>query len=169
MAMEVHYSSKTNEWATPQPLFDELNREFHFTLDPCATVDNAKCEKFYAIEDDGLSQCWCGQRVFMNPPYGRVIGKWVRKAYEASLKGATVVCLIPSRTDTAYWHDYAMKGEIRFLRGRVYFEQPGKTDRAPFPSAVVIFRPAGHRKPGDTVTRTSLQPLTLSSRPKRLD
>lgn len=139
--IEVHYSSKSNEWATPQPLFDELNREFQFTLDPCATVENAKCEKFYTIESDGLSQCWCGQRVFMNPPYGRVIGKWVRKAYEASLKGATVVCLIPARTDTAYWHDYAMRGEIRFLRGRVHFEQAGKRDPAPFPSAVVVFRP----------------------------
>src|SRR5215207_7216592 len=102
MAMEVHYSSKSNEWGTPRDLFDALNGEFNFTLDPCATPENAKCEKFFTKETDGLSQCWCGQSVFMNPPYGREIGKWVRKAFESSLKGATVVCLIPARTDTAY-------------------------------------------------------------------
>jgi phage N-6-adenine-methyltransferase len=141
MAIDVHFSSKTNEWATPRPLFDELCAEFGFTLDPCATPENAKCRKYFTKEQDGLSQCWCNETVFMNPPYGREIGKWVRKAYETSQKGATVVCLIPARTDTAYWHDYAMKGEVRFIRGRVYFEQMGKAlCPAPFPSAIVIFR-----------------------------
>lgn len=134
----VHFSSVTNEWATPQALYDDLNAEFGFTLDPCATPENAKCPKFYTLADDGLIQDWGEEVVFMNPPYGRVIGDWLKKAYEESLKGATVVCLIPARTDTAYWHDYAMKGEIRFLRGRVKFA--GGEWNAPFPSALVIFK-----------------------------
>ena len=132
-------SSNSNEWETPQELFDELDREFHFTLDPCATKENAKCKKFYTKEDDGLSKSWEGDVVFMNQPYGRQIGHWVKKAYEES-KYAKIVCVIPSRTDTAYWHDYVMKGEIRFIRGRLYFNRAnGETGRAPFPSAIVVF------------------------------
>jgi site-specific DNA-methyltransferase (adenine-specific) len=131
-------SSKTNEWSTPQNIFDDLDQEFHFTLDPCCTHENAKCEKHYTITENGLIQDWSKDIVFMNPPYGRKIGHWIKKAYEASLEGATVVCLIPSRTDTAYWHDYVMTCEIRYIRGRLYFGDG--TGPAPFPSAIVIFR-----------------------------
>ena len=138
--MKVHFSSNSNEWATPKGLFDILDEEFLFTLDPCATKDNAKCSKFYTQEDDGLSQDWGGERVFMNPPYGREIGKWIKKAYEEYEKGAIVVCLIPARTDTRYWHDYIFPhATIRFLKGRVKFENGNKPQSAPFPSAVVIF------------------------------
>jgi phage N-6-adenine-methyltransferase len=140
MTINVHFSSATPEWYTPQGLYDELHAEFKFTLDPCCTHENAKCEKHYTREEDGLKQSWHGEVVFMNPPYGREIGAWMRKAYEScNRNGATVVCLVPARTDTAWWHDYAMKGEIRFLRGRLKFG--GAMVNAPFPSAVVIFRP----------------------------
>jgi phage N-6-adenine-methyltransferase len=140
--MSVHFSSESNEWATPAELFDSLDREFEFTLDPCSTDENAKCARHFTAEYDGLAQDWSQDRVFMNPPYGRQIGRWMAKAYQESRRGATVACLIPARTDTSYWHDYAMKGEIRFLRGRQYFiRADGKTGRAPFPSAVVVFRP----------------------------
>lgn len=132
------FTSKTDLWATPPAFFAELDKEFGFDVDVCAIPENAKCERFYSPEDDGLNQAWEGT-CYMNPPYGRQIGKWIRKAYEESQKGATVVCLIPARTDTAYWHDYVMKGEIRFIRGRLYFGDG--TGPAPFPSAVVVFRP----------------------------
>jgi len=136
--MDVHYSSKTDNWATPQSFFDRLNAEFDFTLDPCADKDNAKCGKYYTADDDGLSQDWAGERVFMNPPYGRIIGDWIRKAYEESLKGALIVALIPARTDTRYWHDYVMRAkEIRLVKGRLRFGD-GRNS-APFPSAVVIW------------------------------
>lgn len=140
MNTEVMFSSKSNEWGTPQSLFDELNQEFHFTLDPCSTHTNAKCEKHYTAEQDGLSHDWTGETVFCNPPYGREIPKWVKKAAESK---ATTVMLIPARTDTSYFHDYIYnRAEIRFLRGRVKFErQPGVPgDAAPFPSMIVIFR-----------------------------
>ena len=138
--MEVHYSSKSNEWATPQNLFDELNDEFNFTLDPCATDENAKCSKHFTIEDDGLSKDWSNDVVFMNPPYGREIKKWIKKAYEESLNGATVVCLIPARTDTTYWHDFIFDKayDIRFLRGRLKFGN--SKNSAPFPSAIVVYQ-----------------------------
>ncbi|MBM0777150.1 DNA N-6-adenine-methyltransferase [Staphylococcus epidermidis] len=137
--MEVHYSSKSNEWATPQKLFDELNEEFNFTLDPCATDENAKCNKHFTIEDDGLSKDWSKDVVFMNPHYGREIKKWIKKAYEESLNGATVVCLIPARTDTTYWHDFIFDkaDDIRFLRGRLKFGN--SKNSAPFPSVIVIY------------------------------
>ena len=136
--MKVHYSSETNEWETPQNVFDELNDEFNFMLDPCATKENAKTDKFFTIEDDGLSQEWT-ETTFMNPPYGREIKKWVKKAYEESLKGTVVVCLIPARTDTSYWHDYIFEKacEVRFVKGRIKFGD--SKQGAPFPSAVVIF------------------------------
>jgi site-specific DNA-methyltransferase (adenine-specific) len=136
----VHFSSKTPEWYTPAEFFQRLNAEFNFTLDPCSTHENAKCEKHFTKEDNGLAQSWQGETVFMNPPYGREIGDWMRKAYESCTKdGATVVCLVPARTCTAWWHDFAMKGEVRFVRGRLKFG--GSADSAPFPSAVVVFRP----------------------------
>ena len=138
--MDVHYSSKTNEWSTPQDFFNELDKEFNFTLDPCSTRENAKCTKYFTVEDDGLKQDWSNDVVFMNPPYGREIKYWVQKAYEESLKGATVVCLIPSRTDTKYWHDYIFgkADDIRFIKGRLKFG--GSKNPAPFPSAVVVYK-----------------------------
>ena len=134
-------SSATAEWSTPQDLFDRLDEEFAFTLDPCCSHDNAKCAKHYTAAEDGLAQSWAGERVFMNPPYGRVIGRWMEKAWLSAQLGALVVCLVPARTDTAWWHDFAMKGEIRFLRGRLRFG--GGRGSAPFPSAIVIFRQLG--------------------------
>ena len=113
MSQNVHFSSATNEWATPQDFFDKLNMQFDFNLDPCATAENAKCEKFFTIEDNGLEQDWSKYRVFCNPPYGRGLKDWVRKAYEESKKGALVVMLIPARTDTSYWHDYVVGGGRR--------------------------------------------------------
>ena len=136
--MSVHFSSKSNEWRTPNDLYRRLNKEFKFTLDPCSTTLNALCFKNYTENDNGLIQDWSNETVFMNPPYGRAIGKWIKKAYEESLKGSTVVCLIPSRTDTVWWHDYCVRGEIRFIKGRLKFSN-SKTS-APFPSAIVIFK-----------------------------
>jgi phage N-6-adenine-methyltransferase len=136
---KIHFSSKTVEWATPQEVFDELDQEYKFTLDPCATDENAKCSQYYTMDDDGLKQDWGDERVFMNPPYGREITHWMKKAYESSLNGATVVCLPPARTDTKWWHDYAMKGEIYLIKGRLKFG--GAKNGAPFPSAVVVFKP----------------------------
>ena len=95
-----------DDWQTPQWLFDQLDAEFHFTLDPCATNQNHKCLKYYTIEDDGLTQDWLNEIVFMNPPYGGNTGKWLRKAWHESLRGTIVVCLIVSSTDRSYWHDY---------------------------------------------------------------
>ncbi len=129
-------TSNTDMWATPQDFFDKLNKEFNFQLDVCAVSENAKCDKYFSPEVDGLNQEWEGV-CWMNPPYGRAIGKWVKKAYESSLNGATVVGLLPSRTDTKWWHEYCMKGEVRFVKGRLKFGD-GKSP-APFPSAVVIF------------------------------
>lgn len=133
----VHFMSNKTDWGTPKEIFDPLNAEFNFTLDPCATEENAKCVRFYTVEDDGLSQSWANETVFMNPPYGREISAWVKKAYEEV--EATVVCLLPARTDTIWWHNYCMcADEIRFIRGRIKFV--GGKSSAPFPSAVVIFR-----------------------------
>lgn len=139
MSMAVHYSSATDQWATPQAFFDKLNAEFGFELDVCADSCNAKCPRYFTRETDGLAQDWTGV-CWMNPPYGREIGRWMRKAYESSVTGgATVVCLVPARTDTAWWHDYAAKGEVRLIRGRLKFGNAKAN--APFPSAVVVFRP----------------------------
>lgn len=132
------FSSSSAEWATPLALYQALDAEFHFTLDPCATPQNAKCERFFTIEDDGLAQNWGGARVFCNPPYGREISKWVRKCYEESRKGSLVVMLIPARTDTSYFHDWIYgKAEIRFIRGRLHFND--SKQGAPFPSMIVIY------------------------------
>lgn len=126
------------DWETPQFLFDGLDAEFGFELDVCATPETAKCKRFFTPADDALSQDWGGATCWMNPPYGRAIGDWMKKAYEASKAGATVVCLVPSRTDTNWWHRYAYRGEVRFLRGRLKFV--GAAHGAPFPSAVIVFR-----------------------------
>lgn len=135
--MAVHFSSETDVWATPQGFFDRLNAEFHFDVDVCANDDNAKCKRYFTERTNGLLQKWEGN-VWMNPPYGREIAEWIQKAYESAQEGATVVCLIPARTDAGWWHDYCMSGEIRFVRGRLKFG--GSEWNAPFPSAVVIFR-----------------------------
>ena len=132
-------SSNTCEWATPRGLFDELNNEFGFTLDPCCTHLNRKCEKYFTKEDDGLSKDWSGEIVFCNPPYGRDISKWVRKCHLEAQKGTTVVMLLPARTDTSYFHDYIYgQYEVRFIRGRLHFND--SNGRAPFPSMVVVMR-----------------------------
>ena len=133
----IHFSSATDQWATPPDFFAVLAEEFEFDLDVCAGAENAKCARYFTREQNGLIQEWDGV-CWMNPPYGREIGKWVRKAYEAAKGGATVVCLLPARTDTAWFHDYCAKGEVRFLRGRLKFG--GSVNSAPFPSMVVIFR-----------------------------
>lgn len=132
----AHFSSKTDDWYTPQDFYDEWDKKYDFTLDVCASKENAKCEKFFTKEQDGLKQEWIGT-CWMNLPYGRAIKDWMKKAYESSLQGAVVVCLVPSRTDTAWWHDYAMKGDITFIKGRLRFG--GAKNSAPFPSAVVVF------------------------------
>ena len=133
------FSSKTNEWSTPQSFFDKLNKMYKFTLDPCCTTESAKCNTYYTLEDNGLSKSWKGHTVFMNPPYGREIKVWIEKAYEESKKLNTlVVCLIPARTDTIYWHKYCMKAsEIMLIKGRLKFGDGSGS--APFPSAVVVF------------------------------
>ena len=136
---KVLFSSEKTEWETPGWLFNELDREFGFNLDVCATKENAKYDMYFSPEDDGLSQDWMGLTCWMNPPYGREIGDWIKKAYEESLQGATVVCLLPARTDTAWFHEYIYEqAEIRFLRGRLRFD--GANNSAPFPSMVVVFR-----------------------------
>jgi hypothetical protein len=138
--LEVLFSSKTDEHATPQDFFDKINEEFNFNLDVCASDTDHKCEKYFTKEVDGLKQDWIGT-CFMNPPYGREIINWVKKAYEESVKhGSTVVCLIPARTDTNWWHSYvAEKAEVRFVKGRLKFG--GASNSAPFPSVVIIYGP----------------------------
>lgn len=148
MVSPVHYSSATDDWATPQATYDELNREFSFVLDVCASVENAKCPHFYTKQQDGLSKHWAldaaelgGGAVWVNSPYGRgVTGKWVAKARTESLAGATVVCLLPARTDTSWFHEHVLgHAEVRFLKGRLKFG--ASKNSAPFPSMVVVFRP----------------------------
>jgi len=137
MNTDLMFSSTTDLWATPQDFFNKQNHIHNFTLDVCATHENAKCNKYYTVADDGLSQQWQGV-CWMNPPYGRDIKAWMKKAYESSLNGTKVVCLVPARTDTQWWHDYAMKGEIEFIRGRLKFGNAKNS--APFPSALVVFK-----------------------------
>lgn len=145
------FTSNSDEWETPQDIYDRLDREFNFTLDPCATDENHKCDKYYTAKENGLIQDWSGETAFMNPPYGREIGKWIKKAYIESQKQNTVViCLIPARTDTMYWHNYIMLAkEIRFIKGRLKFanrtypsyreDRTTKISPSPFPSAIIIF------------------------------
>lgn len=149
----VHFRSDTNEWPTPRALFDVLNAEFNFTLDVCATPANAKCARFYTKADDGLAQDWTGV-CWMNPPFGHPIKLWMEKALRSSCHGATVVCLVPARTDTRWWHRYAMRAdEIRALDKRLQFI--GGAAKAPFPAVVIVFRP----KP----TGAQRQPATLTA------
>lgn len=138
------FSSACAEWATPQKLFDELDREFGFTLDVCASEENHKCPRFYSKKDNALELPWQGV-CWMNPPYGRTqTGKWIAKASAESKRGSTVVCLIPARTDTRWFHEFIYgKAEVRFIKGRLKFEADGLAGKnsAPFPSMIVIFRP----------------------------
>lgn len=135
MNNDLFFSSKSEEWATPQDFFEQIDKEFHFNLDACATAENAKCDKYYTKEQDGLSQEWDGI-VWCNPPYGRSIGMWVKKAYESK---TTVVLLVPARTDTKWFHAYVLgKAEVRFVKGRLKFG--GCKNSAPFPSMLVVYR-----------------------------
>lgn len=157
-AMPVMFSSASNEWSTPQDFYDAQNFVYSFTLDVCASRNNAKCSRYFTAADNGLSRSWSGERCWMNPPYGREIRDWMEKAYTESLRGALVVCLVPARTDTAWWHDYAAKGDVTFIRGRLRFlavdGNPARpstasviegrhapNNSAPFPSALVVFKP----------------------------
>jgi phage N-6-adenine-methyltransferase len=135
----VHFSSASDDWETPQDFFDAQDKVHGFTLDVCADNRNAKCGLYFTKRVDGLSRPWAPHKCWMNPPYGREIGKWMRKAYEESQSGATVVCLVPARTDTAWWHNYAAKGDVTFIRGRLKFV--GGKHGAPFPSAVIVLSP----------------------------
>lgn len=140
MNKELMFSSNTDLWATPQAFFDRLHRVFRFETDVCALPENAKCGRFFSPDMDGLKQEWQGV-CWMNPPYGREIGKWVEKAYRSAKEnGATVVCLLPARVDTRWWHDFCAKGEFLFVKGRLKFG--AAKDSAPFPNAVVVFRPS---------------------------
>ena len=139
MVSKTLFASKKMDWETPQSLFDELDKEFGFELDVCAVKETAKCKRYYSPKTNGLLQEWGIRCCWMNPPYGREIINWMRKAYEQAILGSKVVCLVPARTDTKWWHEYAIKGTIRFIRGRLKFGN--SKNSAPFPSAIVIFNP----------------------------
>ena len=145
-AMAPHFSSQEHDWSTPDELFALLKKEFRFRLDVCASKWNAKCERFYSKKDDGLAQTWRGV-CWMNPPYGNEISAWVRKAHASAQKSSTLVCLLPARVDTAWWWDYVITGEIRFLKGRLAFTRRGQdSTTAPFPSAIVVFKKGIRRR-----------------------
>jgi phage N-6-adenine-methyltransferase len=135
----VIMSSNKMDWETPQPLFDGMDKIFHFTLDPAASHENAKCQKYYTKDDDGLQKSWQHETIFLNPPYGRDAPLWIEKAYSESLKDSCdKVVLIAARTDTRVWANYCSKAaEIYFIKGRLRFS--GSKDAAPFPSAIVVF------------------------------
>lgn len=137
----IFLSSQTVEWATEQAFFDQVNREFNFTVDVAANASNAKCERFYDIESDGLMQDWDGETVWCNPPYGDRIKDWM---YKAATSEATTVLLVPARTDVKWFHEIVLPhAEVRFIKGRLRFG--GSKDPAPFPTMLVIFRPSGER------------------------
>lgn len=143
MVSKVVYSSRSEEWATPDYIFDPLNKEFKFTLDAAATKDNAKCKAYFDKEHDALLRDWTGN-VYMNPPYGKQIGMWMKKARMSVENGDAnvVVCLVHARTDTRWWwqnvmFQHAVNVEVRFVKGRVKF---GGLTSAPFPSCVIIYR-----------------------------
>ena len=146
---QVLFSTGKDDWETPSDLFAELHKEFNFTLDAAASDINHKLPRYYTKETDGLAQSWAHERVFCNPPYSRKTKTnpgqeaWIEKAYKEAQKGALVVMLIPARTDTKAFHRYILNhAEIRFIEGRLRFEENGQTrDAAPFPSMVAIFRP----------------------------
>lgn len=138
--MKALFSSSTGEWSTDRAFFAKLNRRYRFTLDPCATAENALCPLYFTKEQDGLRQDWGTHRVFCNPPYGRAIGAWARKSFEASQQGALVVLYVPSRTCTHWFHEWvAGKADVTFLRGRQRFGDANST--APFPSLLAVYQP----------------------------
>ena len=140
MISKTLYSSNTDEWETPQTVFNELDAVYHFDLDVCATQQNAKCKRFFDKAQDGLKKSWGGATVWCNPPYSRV-DDWVRKAAEEQQNGTTTVMLVPSRTDTKWFHAYCYEKpgvSIQFVKGRLRFS--GATVNAPFPSMVLVFR-----------------------------
>jgi site-specific DNA-methyltransferase (adenine-specific) len=141
MNKELMFSSKSEEWSTPDLFYRRLHEEFNFELDAAATEDNAKCDHYYTKADNGLNQPWAPHRVWVNPPYGRnVTGLWIEKAFLEARHGALVVMLLPARTDTAWFHDFIFgRAELRFVRGRLKFG--GAPHGAPFPSMLAIFRP----------------------------
>ena len=151
------FSTGKNDWATPQDLFDELDAEFCFTLDPCSSSENTKCLRHYTEADDGLKQDWSGETVFCNPPYSSSQQtEWVQKCYEHGKRGGTAVMLIPARTDTRRFHDYILKdAEIRFIRGRLKFGD--SVNSAPFPSMVIIFGPRA-KKGCDVIKNNNFRP-----------
>ena len=137
--LDVHFSSGKDDWETPDDVFIPLDREFGFTLDVCANKINHKVGYYFDEEDNGLIQDWGTNICWMNPPYSQ-LKKWLEKAYTSSLNGATVVCLIPARTDTkAWWNFVEGKAEVRRRKGRIKFV--GAKSSAPFPSCIVIYRP----------------------------
>lgn len=142
MVSKALFSSNSDEWSTPDNIFNELNNEFGFNLDVCATDINHKCNRYFTQAEDGLKNSWGGYIVFCNPPYSN-ISAWVKKAYYESFKPDTViVLLIPARTDTKYFQEYIYhRAEIRFIKGRLKFGD--SKNAAPFPSMVVIFRAGG--------------------------
>jgi len=133
---KVHFLSNSCEWETPLNFFQKYNEIYNFTLDTCASNNNAKCSKYFTKETNGLLQDWSKDICWMNPPYGREIKNWVKKAYESN---STVVCLLPARTDTKWFHEYCLKGKIEFIKGRLKFNN--NKNSAPFPSMIVIFEP----------------------------
>lgn len=137
--LKYFHSSDKQDWGTPQYVFDTLNNEFGFTLDVCANEHNAKCKQYFTEEENALLQDWSNDVCFLNPPYDKV-NNFMQKAWDESRKGAIVVCLVPARLDASWWHKYAMKSEIRLFVQRLEFEGH-KKNRAPFPSAIVVFRP----------------------------
>jgi site-specific DNA-methyltransferase (adenine-specific) len=139
------YYGNGRDWVTPPALFLALDAEFRFTLDPCARPETAKCSRYFTEEQDGLAQSWAGERVYMNPPYGREIPAWTRKARLEAAAGAFVVGLLPASTDLAWWHEDVVSAgaEVRYLRGRVRFltVDGSQWANAMFSSVVVIWRP----------------------------
>jgi site-specific DNA-methyltransferase (adenine-specific) len=166
---QARYYGSGRDWETPPSVFEPLDAEFHFTLDPCCRPETAKCARYFTEQDDGLAQSWAGERVFMNPPYGREIAAWTRKARQEAERGVLVVGLLPASTDLGWWHEdvLAAGAEVRFIRGRVRFlaraggQRIGRIERnglfpeyevkvsadgtawanAMFPNVIVIWRP----------------------------
>ena len=158
----IHFRQDSNEWSTPQDLFDQLNKEFGFTIDVAASESNAKCRRFYSKDDDGLAQDWQREVVWMNPPFGHQIKLWMAKAYKSSIDGAIVVCLVPARTDTRWFHRSLMNAaEIRVLDKRLRFS--GAKAKAPFPAVIAVFKPGdnGCQLRAYKVPGTKSQPITM--------
>lgn len=142
----------SNRWSTPQDFFDELNQEFGFTLDVRAKEWNHKYPVYFSPDQDGLLQCW-SRVCWMNPPYGKEIENWAREAYHEACRGTTVVCLVPARTETAWFQDYCLKGEVRRIH---YIDPEGRSGRPRFGNAVVIFRPGELPVPKKIETKLEL-------------